>query len=239
MKVDALASRGSGVEAHFDERAADELRHAVQTSRDDRRDAPSGGRAPALDRLEPQQRRGEPVAELVREDAGALRLAGGHRLVAKPRVFRDGFGDGVVEAQVERMKILRADRRRELHGQLGDGLADVAVVVNYLGHRVAAVEERGAVRRGAAVHHVEARRGLASQRVDELVQEERDAGGELPLRGSRRESLGDLRSRPRDELVAVRENELDQHCERRPPCLLLLRRVAQRNGRAFGSRRSK
>ena len=47
-------------------------------------------------------------------------------------VLRYCSRDGVVEAEIERPKIVRGDRRILLDGQLGNGLTDVSVVVNDL-----------------------------------------------------------------------------------------------------------
>ena len=54
------------------------------------------------------------------------------RLLAFARVHRDGARDGLVEASVERAEVFRADRRVRLHGQLGNGLTDVTIIVNDL-----------------------------------------------------------------------------------------------------------
>jgi len=65
----------------------------------------------------------------VRQDPQALCAF----MLAQPAVLADRVRDGVVEAQVEHLKIGRSDRRRHLDGQLGDRLADAPVVMNDLG----------------------------------------------------------------------------------------------------------
>ena len=64
--------------------------------------------------------------------APARGLAFDRELVTIAAVLRDGARDGVVQAAVQRLKVFRADGRIHLHGQLGDGLADVAIVVHDL-----------------------------------------------------------------------------------------------------------
>ena len=62
--------------------------------------------------------------------ANGLSVEGGLILFAP--VFGDGARDGVVKASVQHTKIIRADGRVRFHCQLGDGLADVAIVVHDL-----------------------------------------------------------------------------------------------------------
>jgi hypothetical protein len=149
---------------------------------------------------------------IVREDPRALRGVVGHRALAKPRVLRDGLGDGVVQAAVERMKLVHGDRRVEVVGQLRDDLADVAVVVNHLRDGVAATQERGAVRHGRGAGSCGrldlGRRG--AERFDEFIQEERHAALELVFGRLRSESLNDPRSRERNDFVSVGGDEFGE-----------------------------
>jgi hypothetical protein len=47
-------------------------------------------------------------------------------------VFRHGFRDRVVEAAIQRVKFFGRDRNAPLDGNLGDGLTDIAVIVDDL-----------------------------------------------------------------------------------------------------------
>ena len=49
-------------------------------------------------------------------------------------ILRDRARDGVVEAPVQYAKVPDADRSARFHGEVGDGLADVAVVMHHLRH---------------------------------------------------------------------------------------------------------
>jgi hypothetical protein len=65
--------------------------------------------------------------------ARGFSIEGGLRSFAP--VLSDGACDRVVKASVQRLKIFGADRRVRFHGQLGDGLTDIAIVVDHLRHR--------------------------------------------------------------------------------------------------------
>ena len=62
--------------------------------------------------------------------ARGLSVEGG--LISFAPVLGDRARDGVVEASVQRAKVVRADGRVHFHRQLGDGLTDVAIVVHDL-----------------------------------------------------------------------------------------------------------
>ena len=124
----------------------------------------------------------------MREEPEPLVLAHGfavdRRLVALASVLGDGAGDGAVEAPFSRPKSSVLIGALGFHGELGDRLADVAVVVHHLRDRqpleeqVVAVQERG-------LADLEARRLSAAQRVHQLIQEERDAVIDSPPRSGR------------------------------------------------------
>ena len=102
-----------------------------------------------LDAREGQDRDVQGVPHLVREVAEARRPLVGDRALAKLCERGDGTGDGVVEAQVEGLKILRGDRLLLREGKPGDDLTDVPVVVDDLRHGDPATEEIVAVPSGA------------------------------------------------------------------------------------------
>jgi hypothetical protein len=60
-------------------------------------------------------------------------------------VLGDGGGDGVVEASVEGAELGRGDRHHPFESELGDGLADVSIVVDHLADGEAHPEQLVAV----------------------------------------------------------------------------------------------
>ena len=211
VHVDALAERVSGVQTYFDEYAVEERRHPVQASAENGGDTAVHGRASVLKTLIGERRGRELVAELVGEDAGTFCFAGGRRLVPKPRVLRHRFGDGIVEALVQRLKFFGGDWGLGLVGEFGNGLANVAVVENHLRHRVAAARESGAALRGTSIR----RRGRLGcwipEHLGELVQEERDTALDLLFGRTESRALCDLCSRARDDFRAVGHDEAEEH----------------------------
>jgi hypothetical protein len=47
-------------------------------------------------------------------------------------VFRHGFRDRLVEATIQRVKFFGRDRNLLLDGDFGDGLTDIAVIMDHL-----------------------------------------------------------------------------------------------------------
>ena len=58
----------------------------------------------------------------------------GDDLIALAPELGDGIGYGVVEAFVESEKLIRRDRRLLLDGHLGNGLAEIPIIVDNLIH---------------------------------------------------------------------------------------------------------
>ncbi len=135
------------------------------------------------------------------------------RALAQPHVFGHGFDDGVVDAAIERLELVDGDVCSRLFGQLSHGLADVPVPVNDLRHgeshlqHVAAVQPRGPPDCPDRVR----RRTHESQGLHELLEEQRNAVPQFLFGRLRRHSRGDLRARTRDQVGAVRADELMKH----------------------------
>ena len=176
--------------------------------------APCDADVPGLEHLERDDRGVHQVAQFVREEPEALAPARGlsieRGLIAGAPVLGDGAGDGVVEASVQRAKVVGADGRVHFHRQLGDRLADVAVVVHDLRHgeplqqQVVPVLDRARADLGA--------RGQAeAQRVRQLIQEHRHAVIDLRLGWRWNRPRGHLRPAPPDDLVAVDGDEFVEH----------------------------
>jgi hypothetical protein len=105
------------------------------------------------------------------------------------------------------VKLVERDARVELEGELGHRLAHVSVVVNHLPHAETHAKHFVAMLRRARIHFVAAESG-ALQRVDELVDEQRDSVGELHFGRARNCSCCDLGFGPRDDFGALRLEEL-------------------------------
>jgi hypothetical protein len=82
-------------------------------------------------------------AELLSE---VCRVLNGDTSVALGDELGHGIGDGVVEASVQRPELDDRERRVALDRQVGDGLAQVAVVMNHLVDGVAELQKLPAVR---------------------------------------------------------------------------------------------
>jgi hypothetical protein len=172
------------------------------------------------------------VAQFVGEEAQPLiqRLDAFFRIdeVALGGKLRHGVGDTVVQAAVEGAKLVHRDRRVLLEREVGDRLAEIAVVVDHLIDGEALLEELapvqrrraaelGAVRRQAACpagnlaasHRLGAL--LQAQRLDELVEEHRYSVLQLRSGRFRHRPLSDLQPAPVDEVAAVLGQEFVQH----------------------------
>jgi hypothetical protein len=100
------------------------------------------------------------------------------------RVLRHRLRDGVVEAEIKRLKLLPGDRRLLLNGHLGYRLTDISVVVNDLRDGEPHAKQVVTVTAGALANLLvvnDVARSCQAQRVNELVQEHRDAVLELRL----------------------------------------------------------
>ena len=115
------------------------------------------------------------ISEFMREEAEALVGAAPAPAanVGSSARLRHRARNRVVEALVEPAELIDADRSARLHGQVGDRLAHVAVVVHDLRHGESLQLQILPVQRGAPVD-LGARHQAVAKRVDELIQEPRD-----------------------------------------------------------------
>jgi hypothetical protein len=131
-----------------------------------------------------------------------------------------GIGNGVVETAIQCPELVDGERCVALDREVGDRLAQVAVVVHHLVHAVAQGQQLPAVRCGTDGHLAAGGRACARgardllavgriafvlglQRLDELIQEQRNAIGELRARGRTGRPLRDLGRAARDQLISV------------------------------------
>jgi len=179
---DELDAEGARVEAHGGKRPIDEVLQARQAAFEDPARASVDGHLTALDDLKGQRCRAQHVAQLVGEIAKALRALVLDRELTLVGVLPDGPGNGIVEAEVERLEFPGGDRGVHLHGELGDRLAHVAVVVNDLADGESHAKQVAAVTARARVdlYAVLTTRLRMAQRYVELVQKNGNTS-EAPL----------------------------------------------------------
>lgn len=113
-----------------------------------------------------------------------------------------GARDGVVQVSVQGAKVLDADGRLQFQREIGDGLADVAVVVHYLGDRESLEMQIASVACGAGAD-IRSRRRVVLQRIDELIEEAGDAVLEFGRCWRWNRAQFDLRPAPANNLVPV------------------------------------
>lgn len=144
----------------------------------DQRGATTGRDAADRYRFEGKQRSIDLVSQLVREHAEAFGSDVGQCALALRGKRRYRLRDRVVQTQVERLELAGGNRRTLLDSELGDGLANVAVIVNDLGYaepppvQVPAVPGRGLL---DLIVSNDVAPGRQPKRHDQLVQEKRDA----------------------------------------------------------------
>src|SRR6185503_7641302 len=81
-----------------------------------------------------------------REDSEPLRALRLDLFFALARILGDSAGDRFIEAEVQQLKLSRFDGCVVLGRELGDGLAEISVVVNHLGDREARLRALPTVR---------------------------------------------------------------------------------------------
>ena len=170
---------------------------------------------PGLEHLEREDRRVHQVPQFMSQKSKPLGSARdfSHRAwtdCSLAPVLRDGARDGVVEAAVQHAKVIGADGRVHFHGELGDGLTDVAVVVHDLRDREPLSQQVMPVL-NRAVGDVGIRPETRAQRSHELLQEHGHAVIDLRLGRRRNRPRRDFGPATTDELVAVCGNEFVQH----------------------------
>jgi hypothetical protein len=93
---------------------------------------------PRLQNLERHERRIHQVPQFMGEEPEALAPAGRFpvdaRLISLAPVLGHRARDGIVQASVQRPKVVGADRCVQFHRQLGYGLTHIAIIVYDLRH---------------------------------------------------------------------------------------------------------
>jgi hypothetical protein len=211
---DAFYVLQARVETHVGERAVDEIAKAHQASAVDERRATAGGDPAARNGLEGKHRGVEEVPQLVREHSQALGSAVTQRALPLSGKLRDRLGDGVVETQIERLKLRCRNPRVLIRCQFGDGLADITVVVNDLRDAEAHAKQMipmlpRTLSDLLVIDRVA--RLCQAQRRDELVHEDRNPTHELFFVGLRRRSRCNSSPRAIEDGTSVPSDEIGEH----------------------------
>jgi hypothetical protein len=124
--------------------------------------------------------------------------------------FRDrSIDDG---AAVERVEFIDGDVGAALRRELGDRLADVAIVMHHLADGEALLEKIAAVVDRAGPHRRRRRlQRLQSQRLRELIEKERDPVLQLIVGRQRHAPLQDLGARQGDQRFTMLGEKVSQH----------------------------
>jgi hypothetical protein len=142
--------------------------------------------------------------------AAACGLSVAARLVALTAVLGHRARDGIIQASIQRAKVISADGSVQFHRQFGDGLTDVAIVVHDLRHGKSLTQEVVAVLDRAPADRW-ARDLTETKRIPQLIQGHRNAVVDSPLCGRWNRPRGDFRSAPADDLVAIDGNEFVEY----------------------------
>ncbi len=196
------------------ERVRDEIPQSHEAALEHAPGAPRDADVSCLDHLERDDRRVDEVPQFVHEETdplvAKLRRVVEARLLAFARVRRDGARDRLVQTSIQRAEVIRAERRVRFYRQLGNGLTDVAIIVNDLRHGEPLKEKVVSVLAGAPVD-LQTTRVSRAQRVTQLIQEQGDPMVDLRLGRRRNRSRGHFRPTTPDDGVAIERDELMQH----------------------------
>jgi hypothetical protein len=129
---DARAVLSAGAEPDCGQRTVRSLPKTHQRASEHGACPSADGHLAATQDLERDHRGRDQVALLVCESSEPPHLALRQRVLAQPKEFRHCHGNGLVEAVVEGAELLGRDRPTEPHGQVGEALAHVTVIVDDL-----------------------------------------------------------------------------------------------------------
>src|SRR6185312_517735 len=139
----SVLHRQSGRYSNLGEGAIDQISQSYQASIQNGSSGPGHPHVASFDRSERERGGMNEITQLVREKPQPLiprlGLAIRRHGVSLITEFRYGVGYGIVQAPVERSKLVYLDHRIALECQVGYCLAEIAVVVNDLLDRVAMV----------------------------------------------------------------------------------------------------
>lgn len=130
---------------YFRERAVDQGPQCEETAVEDRAGAAGDADIASLEDFVGQNRGVHQIPQFMREEPKTFGALGGGIIVRGLRppasVFGDGAGDRLIEALIQHAKIVGTDRGILLTRQFGDRLTDIPIVVHYLRHGEAALQQ--------------------------------------------------------------------------------------------------
>ena len=147
---DIFETVDAGVETHFGQRSVDERAQVQQAATEHLSGAATDCNAPRFDAFEREHCGVEMIAQLMGQGPQALGALLGNSTIVKARMLGDRTSDRLVERQVERAEIGCGNLRFFFNGQLGDDLANIAVVADHLAYGEAHPEERISVATGGS-----------------------------------------------------------------------------------------
>ena len=149
------------------DRAGDQTSHRSQAALQECSGRAADWHVGDFESPEREIRRRQGIAKLVNQEPGTLGLfglvLGGNVCLALERELGDSIRDGVVQAPIQGSEFIDGERHIPFERQVGDGLAEITVVVDDLIHGVPHLEEFLPVGSGRHPHfgqgqHVAARR---------------------------------------------------------------------------------
>lgn len=169
---------------------------------------------PRLQHLERHERRVQQVSQFMGEEPEPFGPACGFtidtRLIALASVLGYRARDRIVQASIQRAKIAGADRCVQFHGEFGNGLTDIAIVVHHLRHGESLAQEVVSML-DRAPPDLRTRDFAEAERVPQLIQEHGDTVVDLCLCGRWNRPRGHLGPAPQDDLIPIDSNEFVEH----------------------------
>ncbi len=203
-------------ETRLGKRPENQRLYSYKAAMEHRARAPADSNIPGLENVKRDDRGVGQVPQFMSQEPQPLTSARVFAiesgLVGDASVFGDRVGDGVVQAAVQRTKVLGADWRVHFDRQLGDSLADVTIVVHDLRHGKPLKEQVMPVP-DCALPHLWIRRQAEAQRIHQLGEEHGYPVIDLRLGGQRQQPRGHLPSTPPDDLFSVDSNEFVEHLD--------------------------
>ena len=224
--ADPLAAVFRAGQPDLTERAIHESDQARQASTQHRSGTAVDRHRSTLQGVKGEERTIQEVPKLVSGVPETLDLLFRSFLSDEPAMLRDRFSDRGVEAAVQGMKLFDGDRRALLDRDLGDRLADVAVVVDHLRDAEVGSQQLRAVPRGSGADRVTRERCcrcLQPQSLGQLGQKERYAVLEFKARDRRPGAASNPVPRPSHDVCPICVDELVQHHPRLGPARMAAR----------------
>ena len=167
-----------------------------------------------LQHLERHERRVQQVSQFMGEKSEPFGPACGFaidaRLIALTSVLGHRARDGIVQASVQRAEVVGADRCVHFHCEFGDGLTDIAIVMNHLRHGESLAQEIVSML-DRTPPDLRACDFAEAKRIPQLIEEHGDTVVDLRFSGRRNRPRGHLGPATPDDLIPIDSNEFVEH----------------------------